>query len=139
MDAQKVGYESDHQVLPDYLERTLVPDYSGDYAQNIQLEPGLQPSYTSLNPAPGSVDIIAPRSAGGYPGTARASMADGPNKGQAAQFSGVRDLIPAINSNAQGPNKGGSDQNTQRMMAYETSLIQQLTEQSSASAVAQGY
>ena len=139
MDTSLVGYESDHQVLPDYLERTLVPDYSGDYAQNITLEPGLQPSYTSLNPAPGSVDLIAPRGAGGYPGTARASMADGPNKSQAAQFSGVRDLIPAINSNAQGPNKGGSDQNTQRMLAYETSLIQQLTEQASANAIAQGY
>lgn len=120
------------------------PAYAGEYEvlqegfSNTKENPALQPTYDPLNPFPGSVDLLEARDSRGTVAPNWAYLATGPNTGAPAEFSNTRINIPADNAHLIGPNTGGVDSNTQTFLAYQASLVQQLTQEASAAALAQG-
>lgn len=126
-------FESDKTDTP-YSVGAL-PDYAGSFAPMFLNNPIDFPDYTNLNPAPGSVDLIEARSARGVVANARGNLTLGPVKANDREYSGINTYIHRFTSNPMGPVKGGDDYNTGRLLAYQASQIQALTQAESAAAI----
>ena len=90
--------------------------------------------YTELNPAPGSANLEQRRDWNGQGGAKLGVLYFGDNTGEDRQWPGINTFIPQSVSNPNGDVTGGQDVGTQQYLAYEASLIQQLTQQQSAAA-----
>jgi len=98
------------------------PEYAGQYELGFLNQPGTVASLASMVPAPGSSDLVAPRDAGGVPGTNRIIHSVGPVDGVLSDgWTGSRaDLhtpAPALN----GPVSGGPDYGQTLTAAYYAS------------------
>ena len=127
-------YESMRPDVEDYSPAAL-PDYAGDYSRKHLNNFHVRTDYANLNPAPGSVDLIAPRNTGGMLGINETWIIGGPVTGEITNYANENTDIPWQNSNPQGPNAGGQDYNTGRLLAYEASQLQALTQAESAQAI----
>jgi len=111
-----------------------------------ELHPQVPTQYlTILNPAPGSADLIEPRSAGGFAGTEQAIAINGAVNGSLISTNGWtnrKTSAPAravgqagIVTGFAGAGSYGGDQFTSAAMAYAASQVQLLTDQASANAL----
>lgn len=111
-----------------------------------ELHPQVPTNYlTTLNPAPGSVDLIEPRQAHGFPGTEQAIAINGAVNGSLISTNGWtnrKTSAPAravgqagIVSGFAGAGSFGGDQLTSAAIAYRASQVQMLTDQASANAL----
>lgn len=129
-------FESDKTDVP-YSVGAL-PDYAGTFAPAFLDRPIDFPDYNNLNPAPGSVDLWEARGNRGVVANSRGNVTVGPVTADDRGYSGYNTFIRRFDSNPVGPNKGGDDYNTGRLMAYQASQIQALTQAESAAAIAGG-
>ena len=91
----------------------------------------------NLCPQAGSADLIAPRNIGGVPGDSLGSVGRGPNTLVTRENDNTNTQFKRFNSEGRGPVTGGDDYNTQRLIAYQASQIQALTQAESAASIAQ--
>lgn len=98
------------------------PEYAGKYEVGFENEVGSSFKNESLNPAPGSVDLIAPMDTGSIPGTNRLIKSDGPVDGAGADqgitWTGEQGDLYKPNPNYSGPVAGGPDYANSLARAY---------------------
>ena len=111
-----------------------------------ELHPQVPTNYlTNLNPAPGSVDLIEPRQAHGFPGTEQAIAINGAVNGSLISTNGWTNRKtssparsvgqPGIVTGYAGAGSYGGDQLISASIAYQASQVQMLTDQASANAL----
>lgn len=95
------------------------PEWARPYRPEVSYAPGALPTFTELNPAPGSVDLAFPRDAGGVPGTNTTLLGEGPVTGEDyANWTGTQGSLHRPNPSYSGPVTGGPDYSSQLSAAY---------------------
>jgi len=129
------SYESARADVP--YSPSMLPAYAGDYASRFNNQPHGAIGYSNLNPASGSADLMEARSAHGKPGDSLGSVTRGPVTADIRENDNTNTNFKRFTTEGKGPVTGGDDYNTQRLIAYQASQIQALTQAESAAAIAQ--
>ncbi|MHB1357041.1 MAG: hypothetical protein ACYCZF_13820 [Anaerolineae bacterium] len=106
--SQDSALPSEGQCSPAHM---LAPAYAGPQQREIIQQPGTLPTYQSINPAAGSVDLALPRDAGSIPGTVYENIMAGPVSGRAIDNSdvGFQQRLMMTPPGQIGPVVGGED------------------------------
>ena len=130
-------FESAKTDLPYGVDQ--LPAYAGEYISSFMAASHGTIKYLNLCPQAGSADLIAPRDIGGIPGDSLGSRGRGPNTLDTRENNNTNTQFKRFNTEGSGPVKGGDDYNTGRLIAYQASQIQALTQGESAAAIAAAY
>ncbi len=102
-----------------YALMPTAPGYSPEYTLAFVDYTGAEPTYNTLNPAPGSADLIEPRDTGGSTGTNDLLQSAGPVTGSdTANWNYDRAVLNRGNPDINGPVVGGPDYGQQLSAAY---------------------
>lgn len=110
--------------------QTQYPDYVGTVERGFYHPNGVQPTGGhSLNPAPGSVDLIAPRDAGSIAAPGRVFNGSGPVSGGNSNWTNMVASLDPIVAASPGPVRGGQDYSSQLANVYFATQAQQYSQQ----------
>lgn len=109
----------------------------GAYGLGFMDAPALTPTHASLNPAPGSVDLIQPRQTPYFPnGTNRLIHSKGPVTGvYVERYDGSRQEIGRVPTGQGGPVTGGPDYAQQLAQTFMAAQAQAYSSYAQASAL----
>lgn len=108
------------------------PAYAGRGSRTLVLQGGQEDTHLFLNPAPGSVDLIAPRDSGGIPATVEENIRGGPVSGWVMDSYGyIRQDLLATPPGQAGPVVGGTPQDQLISQAYWQQAFSQYSNQAS--------
>jgi hypothetical protein len=121
-------------VMPDGIDSPH-RGFSNQTPVGFVQEHNPSPVHASLNPAPGSADLIQDRTVGGYSGTNNFLKIWGAVTGRNNEWTGLKTDANARNIGQKGVVVGGSDYLNQLSEAYQASQTQMITDQASANAL----
>lgn len=110
--------------------QTAYPDYVGTVNRGFNHPSGIIPTGGhSLNPAPGSVDLIEPRDTGSLPAPGRVFNGSGPVSGGNSNWTNTVANLDPIVAASPGPVRGGQDYSVQLANVYFATIAQQYSQQ----------
>lgn len=131
---QPYTFQGNMGALNEFEEQ--YPDYAGTYALAFMNVPLPSPTMSSLNPAPGSVDLREPSSTPKFaPGTNRLIKSAGPVRNDNTPFSGNIANLYRETPGQNGPVTGGADYAQQLAATFFASQNLAYSQQASAQAL----
>jgi hypothetical protein len=115
------------------------PGYAGGYQLQFANPQAYRPTQARQAPAPGSVDLDAPRDSGPdiMIGSQRLINSEGPVTGESSNhnWSNTRHVLPQFSADYDGPVSGGPDSGQKIAAAYYASQLQEYSAMANAQAL----